>query len=871
MLRLRTFGGLTLEQDGTPCTGAATQRRRLALLALLAAGPEIGTSRDRLAAFLWPDADPARTRHSLDDALSALRRDLGASLFLGVATLRLNPEVLKSDVAERADALRRGDLELAVALHSGPFLEGFAAPPGADELERWVDQERGRHRAEQARALDSLAAHAASRGDTDTAIRWRSVRVAFDPLDTPATLRLLEAHAAAGHHVEALRLARVHETLVRGELDTTPGPEWTAVVERLRRSADVVAAPLPRIAPAVAVERKDSAEPAIPDASPVVVPFQAGNTDSVTDAMQTAPIPNAHTAARTGTPRRLILAGTVLLACIVAGGAAWSLGLITTKPPRSAPTSWRVLVVPFQNATNDTALAPLGRMAADWVAQGLAGVQGVTVTTDPGLSPTADRVELERAADRQDAGSVVSGSYYADGDSIRLQVHVTDVAGWVLRPGVGPVSAPRTLPTALLVPLRQRVMVMLAAAHDPRYAAFTGGALPPTYDAYDQYLAGTALFEQGRWADALPYYWRAAALDSSYVQPLLGAVDADLNLGRTAAADTLVRRLELRRGSLSPADQGSVDRLRGTINGDAMGALAGARASASASPGAQLPPYLHALMALRAGRPREALAAAGPIATSFGRTRTPWAGGIYWSVVTAAHHMRGEYAAELDAARTARAYHDDSPNVRAMELRAFAALGQIDSLRSGLAELEAMPSARGAASTASLLITVGQELDAHGHSADARAVFRQAVVAANALPSAVQRTPTARFDRAQALYLLGDYDAAAPIFATLESERPDEPQYIVFRGLIAAHQGRNTDAERVDEQLRTLKPPYDRGQTAFARARLAAVMGRRSTALTLLRQALAEGVWYGVSLHADADLASLRAASDFQVLVAPGG
>lgn len=843
MLRLRTFGGLTLERDGALCTGAATQRRRLALLALLAAGPDGGTSRERIAAFLWPDADPARTRHSLDDALSALRRDLGASLFLGVATLRLNPEVLTSDVAERADALRRGDLERAVALHSGPFLEGFAVP-GADELERWIDQERGRCRAEQARALDSLASQATSRGDADAAIRWRSTRVALDPLDTRATLRLLEAHVAAGRHVEALRLARVHETLVRAELDTTPGPEWTAAVERLRRPAESVAPQVTRVEPVAAIEMEREIE--------------LGTLD--------APRITTH-----GRRPLFIVAGTFVLACVVAGGAVWSLGRIGRERPRRVAASWRVLVVPFQNATNDTALAPLGRMASDWVAQGLAGVEGVTVTTDPGLSPTADRAELEHAANTQDAGSVVSGSYYADGDSIRLQVRVTDVAGWVLRPGVGPVSAPRALPTAILVPLRQRVMVVLAAAHDPRYAAFSGGVLPPTYEAYDQYLAGTAVFEQGRWADALPYYWRAAALDSSYVQPLLGAVDAELNLGRTASADTLVRRLELRRGSLTTADRGSVDRLRGVINGDAMGALAGARASASASPGAQLPHYLHALTALRAGRPREALAAAAPIASSFGRMRTPWAGGIYWSVVTAAHHMRGEYAAELEAARTARAYHDDSPDVRAMELRAFAALGQIDSLRQGLAELEVMPSTLGAAPTASLLVMTAQELDAHGHPADARAVLRHAVITVNALPSSVQRMPTARFDLAQALYLLGDYDTAAPIFATLESEQPDEPRYLVFRGLIAAHRGRDDEAERVDERLATLKRPYDRGQTAFARARLAAVQGHRNTALTLLRQALAEGVWYGVAMHADADLASLRAAPGFQALLAPGG
>ena len=49
MLRLRTFGGLTLARDDDPpMTGAATQRRRLAILALLAVARDGGMSRDKI-------------------------------------------------------------------------------------------------------------------------------------------------------------------------------------------------------------------------------------------------------------------------------------------------------------------------------------------------------------------------------------------------------------------------------------------------------------------------------------------------------------------------------------------------------------------------------------------------------------------------------------------------------------------------------------------------------------------------------------------------------------------------------------------------------------------------------------------------------
>ena len=119
MFRLRAFGGLTLERDGAPYAGPATQRRRLALLALLASA-DTPVSRDRLMGYLWPDSGPERARHSLDDALSALRRELGSDdLFLGVASVGLNRDVLASDLGDHAAALRAGDAERAVTLYAG--------------------------------------------------------------------------------------------------------------------------------------------------------------------------------------------------------------------------------------------------------------------------------------------------------------------------------------------------------------------------------------------------------------------------------------------------------------------------------------------------------------------------------------------------------------------------------------------------------------------------------------------------------------------------------------------------------------------------------------------------------------------------------
>src|SRR5687768_1899245 len=121
--RLETFGKLTLSGGATG--SLSHQRRRLALLALLAAAGERGLSRDQLLGFLWPESTAANARHSLEQLIHAIRRGLGETVFAGVNPLRLNPDVVSSDVDEFEKALAREAFPEAVALYKGPFLSGF--------------------------------------------------------------------------------------------------------------------------------------------------------------------------------------------------------------------------------------------------------------------------------------------------------------------------------------------------------------------------------------------------------------------------------------------------------------------------------------------------------------------------------------------------------------------------------------------------------------------------------------------------------------------------------------------------------------------------------------------------------------------------
>ncbi|MEW5919075.1 MAG: BTAD domain-containing putative transcriptional regulator, partial [Gemmatimonadota bacterium] len=235
MVRLRTLGGLTIENHPFD-EGIAAQRRPLALLAVLAlAGPR-GVSRDKIVALLWPDSDNERARNSLSQALTFLRRHFGDEIVLGSGDLSLNSHVVTSDVAEFESHLAAGDLEAAANMYHGPFLDGVHIR-NAPDFERWVDGERRRLQHSLGNVLDRLATAASDRGEYSVAVAWARKGANLAPTDSRAALSLMKALAASGDQAGALEHYRIHEALVRQDLDIAPDPTLQHFVSELRRGA----------------------------------------------------------------------------------------------------------------------------------------------------------------------------------------------------------------------------------------------------------------------------------------------------------------------------------------------------------------------------------------------------------------------------------------------------------------------------------------------------------------------------------------------------------------------------------------------------------------------------------------------------------
>src|SRR5262245_5298014 len=142
---LVTLGRLTLlSPRGDESESLSKRRLKLALLAVLATAKR-PLSRATLVEMFWGDQDESRARHSLSDALSHLRRELGRSAIATHETdVSLAPDApVVIDAVMFADAADAKNYARATELYAGPFLDGVEIEAGPS-FEQWVTRERRR-------------------------------------------------------------------------------------------------------------------------------------------------------------------------------------------------------------------------------------------------------------------------------------------------------------------------------------------------------------------------------------------------------------------------------------------------------------------------------------------------------------------------------------------------------------------------------------------------------------------------------------------------------------------------------------------------------------------------------------------------------
>src|SRR5256886_6286509 len=134
------------------------------------------------------------------------------------------------------------------------------------------------------------------------------------------------------------------------------------------------------------------------------------------------------------------------------------------------------------------------------------------------------------------AGTVVSGAYYVQADSIRFQVQIS--AAWdgtVLR-ALEPVGGPISQPLTVVEAVRQRVMAALATLFDSRLSLWAKAhGQPPTFAAYQEFIQGLDRMVQFDSRGAIQHFRRAAQEDTTFRLPLIFA--AHEQIGRASCRE----------------------------------------------------------------------------------------------------------------------------------------------------------------------------------------------------------------------------------------------------------------------------------------------------------------------------------------------
>jgi tRNA A-37 threonylcarbamoyl transferase component Bud32/tetratricopeptide (TPR) repeat protein len=574
-----------------------------------------------------------------------------------------------------------------------------------------------------------------------------------------------------------------------------------------------------------------------------------------------------------------VLAAVAALAIIAIGG----LFFVKSRSPAAAPLDdSRVMIAPFENKTGDAKYDAIGGMATDWVTRGLAETGIVDVApyspkrdANGKLNATAfDAAVLATDARALSASKFVSGAYYKQGDSIQFQADIIDARDGKSLGAVSPSIGPASSPMVALAAMRARVVNALGELTRSDRGGFSTQDVPPTFDAYKEFLQGEDAFNIRDFDAALAHYGKASKLDSNYIAPVVRAVYVYVNMRKMAEADSLAKTLEPKRASMAPYELHYLDRAIAWTVGDWYAAYTAAKALHASAPKSSFAAYIAARSALQINRPREALEGLEKLGANAQRTTS------YYGDLTLAYHNVGEHEHELEVAKKYRAENAGLIDPLSISARALGALGRADELHEVINAATAMPRARGLGAREIYAIAI-RELIAHGHPDIARSIAAEYLafletdrtsmdVPTNGIagaPSAIASVSP----RVEALTVLGRYREAKAIADSVRgAAKTPTVALLTVSGELDALLGDTGAAEKSMAAIAGMQEKYDRGATLYSQAQIAARLGRKEQAVQLLRMSFGRGV-VASQIHVNPAFAALQSYEPFIELIKPKG
>jgi len=569
----------------------------------------------------------------------------------------------------------------------------------------------------------------------------------------------------------------------------------------------------------------------------------------------------------------LIPALAVILAIVV----AIAFVIFRKTGPNLDPN--RIVVAGFDNQTGDPAHDVIGRMAADWIVQGLSktGVVDIvpSMLVEQIYSVFKGEDPLLFLTQETKAGTLITGTYYLQGESIQFHCQITDAREGKLLKALDPVSGPVEDPLKLIESLRQQLMTTLLLFFDPEIKDWAGVMdMPSSYEAYKEFMVGRALGLKIEYKEAVEHYLRAASLDSGYAQPRIWGAGTYQDLQEYAKADALLKEADILSDKLNPYDRYMLDSQKALIRGDYNGWYRAQVQITQLSPN-PFEQFNRGFSAVWVNRPQEAIHYISKADPESELLKYNWG---YWHALTTAHYMLGNHKKELKEARKARRQYPDNQVILYIEARALAALGKIKEVNECVDESLNFPDTVGALiwNAGGIILFIGKELRAHGYKEEAIQVLERAIKWYQKRPREEAETQMHRGRLAEAFYVAERWEEAQAQFKDLHNEYPDDIDFLGYIGALAARRGDRDEALRISGLLENDERPYLFGRHTGWRAAIAALLGEKELAVKLLQEALNQGVTYQYMggpycINPNMDFESLYDYPPFQELMKPKG
>lgn len=281
-LEIRLFGSLEVSWGKRPVSELRA-KKTLALLAFLCVESDQPHRREKLANMLWPDSPDPTARGNLRHALSELKktfqdRDASLPFFLTTReTIQFNAD---SDVwidvdhfiselktkPQQADssqyyAKNLKEVEAALNLYRGPFLEGFSLPDNYG-FEEWLLVTREYFQRLAVRARQDLIEIYQSREEYTPALEHAWTLIDLDPWREKTHRQLMRLLAYTGQRGAALAQFEICQQMLAKELHVKPGEKTKALYQKIRNGD---------------VGEKPALSKSVPDQSPPQLFFEKGH------------------------------------------------------------------------------------------------------------------------------------------------------------------------------------------------------------------------------------------------------------------------------------------------------------------------------------------------------------------------------------------------------------------------------------------------------------------------------------------------------------------------------------------------------------------------------------------------------------------